>query len=187
MKTTGITANAICPGSVSTPMIDDIVDRFCQGTEEARESFSEKNKSPRKICSNAFWPRKKSPIWSSISPLTPHAAFAVRSLMSVRGLYCARRLTDAQAFILQARISTAVENAMLADSCNVGFRLTIHAVAASLYAVSLVSERPWNRHSWNRHATSEEASLTELHQTAENCRCRHFRLHTKRTRRLVSI
>jgi len=42
LKKNGITANAICPGSVETAMMDEITDKMLERLDETRESFNRK-------------------------------------------------------------------------------------------------------------------------------------------------
>lgn len=45
----GVTANAICPGSVDTPMIDQITDHFLQDGRQSREEFVKKSIAAKNI------------------------------------------------------------------------------------------------------------------------------------------
>jgi NAD(P)-dependent dehydrogenase (short-subunit alcohol dehydrogenase family) len=49
LKKDGVTANAICPGSVATQMIDDIADSMLEKLDETRESFTRKYVASKNI------------------------------------------------------------------------------------------------------------------------------------------
>ncbi|PCJ70621.1 MAG: hypothetical protein COA62_08615 [Rhodobiaceae bacterium] len=49
LRKNGITANAICPGSVETPMIDQITDHFVQSGKQSREEFRKKSIASKNI------------------------------------------------------------------------------------------------------------------------------------------